>query len=305
MIFGLQYSNRERWLTRRNLLLLGLQPLAALLMVWTNEMHGLFRAEVLLDTSGDFAVLGVRLGMGFWFHAVYSYLLLLGTLTLVRNFMRASHLHRGQVNAVLLGALAPWLGNALYLSGASPFPHLDLTPFAFTLTGLFVTLGLFRFHFLDVTPIARDAIFEGIEDGIIVLDKEDRIVDINPAAQDLIRRPASALVGHAAAHALSHLPVLVARIGEGPQDRVEILLGETGNRGKYELRISPLHDRGGTWWTGSSFCTIPLRPTPGRRPQPKKQTTYKINSAPSYLTQCPGQPLRPALLSPTAVASPD
>jgi hypothetical protein len=35
---------------------------------------------------------------------------------------------------VLSCCAAPWLGNALYMTGFSPFPHLDLTPFAFGLT---------------------------------------------------------------------------------------------------------------------------------------------------------------------------
>ncbi|HIK14167.1 MAG TPA: diguanylate cyclase [Leptolyngbyaceae cyanobacterium M33_DOE_097] len=39
---------------------------------------------------------------------------------------------------------------------------------------------------LDLVPIARDLLIENMQDGVIVLDKLHRVVDINPAAQRLI-----------------------------------------------------------------------------------------------------------------------
>ena len=53
-----------------------------------------------------------------------------------------------------MGVLMPWVGNALYISGLSP--HLDLTPFGFTLTGLAGAWGLFGAQLLDIVPVARD-----------------------------------------------------------------------------------------------------------------------------------------------------
>src|SRR5690349_7302432 len=37
LAFALQYTNHERWLTRRTILLLALMPLTTLLLAWTNE----------------------------------------------------------------------------------------------------------------------------------------------------------------------------------------------------------------------------------------------------------------------------
>jgi len=49
-----------------------------------------------------------------------------------------------------------------YLAGWSPFPYLDLTPFAFSITGVAVFWGLFRFHLMDVIPVAHDRVIEEI-----------------------------------------------------------------------------------------------------------------------------------------------
>ncbi|RLC59259.1 MAG: PAS domain-containing sensor histidine kinase, partial [Chloroflexota bacterium] len=159
LAFVLQYSGREKWLTRRNRVLLAIIPLVTLLLVWTNDTHGLIWSNIGQDTSSPFLVLDLTYGAGFWINWVYSYLLLLlGTLLLIQTLLRSLYLYRGQLIALLIGALAPWIGNALYVSGLDPFPHLDLTPFAFTLSGLAVAWGLFRYRLLDIVPVARDAV---------------------------------------------------------------------------------------------------------------------------------------------------
>ena len=65
-------------------------------------------------------------------------------------------IYRKQSVALLLAALAPWVGNGTYVLGLSPVVNLDLTPFAFLFTGIAIALGLFRFRLLDLVPVARD-----------------------------------------------------------------------------------------------------------------------------------------------------
>jgi PAS domain-containing protein len=39
LALALQYTGREKWLTRRNLALLAIEPFVTLLLAWTNELH--------------------------------------------------------------------------------------------------------------------------------------------------------------------------------------------------------------------------------------------------------------------------
>jgi PAS domain S-box-containing protein len=254
LAFALQYTSREQWLTPLKLALLAIEPLVVLLLAWTNEAHGLIWSSIRLDTNGSFSVLGLTYGAGFWGHVACSYLLLLlATFLLIQALVRSPHLYRGQAGALLVGALAPWVGNALYLSGLSPFPYLDLTPFAFTLTGLAMTWGLFRFRLLDIVPVARDAIIESMSDVVIVLDEQNRIVDLNPAAQQVIGRAASEVVGQSVAQVLSDwsdgsteiTEVLVERCRDVTEAHSEVVLGEGEAQHSFDLRISPLHNRRG------------------------------------------------------------
>ena len=254
LVFALQYTRRDKWLARRNLIWLSIVPCFTLLLVWTNDVHGLIWSSVKLDNSGSFPMLDLTYGAWWWVNFVYSYLLLLlSTFLLVQVLVRSPHLYRGQAGALLIGALAPWVGNVLYVSGLSPLPCLDLTPFAFTLTGLAVAWGLFHFQLLRIVPVARDAVVESMGDAVIVLDMQDRIADLNPAAQRLLGHAASEIIGQPASHVLSDWPdgstelaeVLVERYRDVREAYSEIVLGEGGAQRTFDLRISPLYDRRG------------------------------------------------------------
>ena len=65
-------------------------------------------------------------------------------------------------------------------------PLIDPTPFAFAVTGVALTWALLRQQFLDIMPVARAAVFEGMRDGVLVLDTDNRIVDLNPEAERMI-----------------------------------------------------------------------------------------------------------------------
>ena len=49
-------------------------------------------------------------------------------------------------------------------------------------SGLLFAVASFRHGVLDVLPMARDLVFDGIAEGVIVLDERRRVVDFNRAA---------------------------------------------------------------------------------------------------------------------------
>lgn len=246
LLLALEYTGHERWLTRRKLALLGIMPLLTILVVWTDSMHHFFRSAASLDSGGQFAVLDVRLGPAFWVHTAYSYLLLgLGSFLLIRGVIGSPHLYRGQAATMLTGALIPWVGNAFYLAGGNLLRALDLTPFAFVLTGAVISIGLFRFRLLDIVPVARKNLIESMSDGVMVLDAKYRIVDINPAACQIIGLTAREVVGQLAGQVLTQHPDLVERYRDVTATHAEVALGRGDAQRYFDLRISPLHDRAG------------------------------------------------------------
>ena len=53
LIFALLYTGRDKWLTHRTLAILSIMPLTTLLMVFTNEVHGLIWSHNMLILDGS------------------------------------------------------------------------------------------------------------------------------------------------------------------------------------------------------------------------------------------------------------
>jgi PAS domain-containing protein len=238
LVFALQFARLTSWLTRPMLLALTLEPLLVLILMWTDPWHGLFfggrrdpNAGMILDG-----------GPVFWANVIYSYLLILiACMVLIRVHLRAAGLYRRQT-ALILGAIGiTWLNSIIFLLGLSPLSEADNTPFAFSLTALVFAFALLRYRLLDVVPIAHDVLLHGMSDGVVVLDAQNRIVDLNPAAQALIGAQAPAPIGAPAGEVFGAWPDVVARFAEVRQEHTEITLGTPPQI--LDLHISPLLDR--------------------------------------------------------------
>lgn len=250
LVFVVQYTGHSRWITPLRLLLLATLPLITVLLVWTNEGHGLVWSALRLDATGPFPALVVEHGPWFWAHLVYSYLLLLaGTLLLFWAFLRAPGVYRAQAGALLGAAVAPWVGNALYLAGLSPVRHLDLTPYGFVVSGALIAWSLLRLRLLDlvlgIVPIARAAIVESMPDGYLVLDRSGQIVDLNPAALQILGRSRRAVVGQPLGAVAPDWARALEAADEKAGRRLEVSVGTVPDRRTYELMVSPLWLAGG------------------------------------------------------------
>lgn len=242
----LQYTGRENWLARRRWLLLTIEPALTWLVAWTNDLHGLLWSRFERVTQGPYILTSVTHGAWWWVHFAYSYLLLiLGAVLLVRELFRIQPPYRGQIIALLSGVLLPWLANALYIFGLNPLHPVDLTPLAFALAGLPMLWAISRLRLLDIVPIARHIVVDGMADGVIVLDMQGRIVDLNPAAESIFRRPARELIGRPIQQVVTRRTDLIERFRHTLQAQAEITLGEGPEQRIYDLRISPLRDRRG------------------------------------------------------------
>lgn len=246
LAFVLEYTGREKWLTRRNIALLFIEPIATVATTLTNEYHYLFRYDISLDTSRVIPMISSTFGPAFWVHAVYSYILLtVGTGLLIQSFIRSPQLYRGQVTWLLIGAFAPWAANAVYIFEVFPSQLLDPTPFAFVVTGMAMGWSIYRYRLMDIVPVARDAVIESMSDVVMVLDAQNRIVDVNPAALRVVGRTSPEIIGQLARDVLSGQQGLVERFRDIETAREEIALGEGEARRYFDLRISPLRNRRG------------------------------------------------------------
>lgn len=196
LLFSYTYTGRSSWVTPNRIFLLALLPIFTLLLVWTNESHSLIWESITIPENSNSSGLRITHGLLFWLYWVYAYILLaIGTVNFFRSYRNNPAAFRTQNSMLLLATLAPWIGNALYVTRLSPIPELDLSPFGFAISGLLFALAIFRFQLFDLIPVARSIVMNQMSDGIIVLDNQLRIVDINQIALHLFQMSKADLFG--------------------------------------------------------------------------------------------------------------
>jgi len=254
LTFTLHYTGRERWTQRRYVLLLSLVPAVCLAALWTNQYHHLFYPSTAEATLGPFTGVATTDGILFWLNSGYAYLLIVaGVIILLHSVLSAQRIYTRQAVVLSGGILMPLVANACYISGMCPFPFdYDLTPSMFVVAGIAVWWSIFRLRFLEVVPIARETLMENLNDAIMVLDSDNKIVDVNQVARDMIqqklfRSPRRRVIGTRAETLFPHRPDLVEQYGSARDAQGEIKLHIGGEQRWYDVTISPLHTSSGRY----------------------------------------------------------
>ncbi len=204
LTFSLSYTNHPNWLTRSVLLLLAVMPVTTQVLLWVKPWHDIFfKSSGLLNESEVFLSLWGKV------NTIYIYnLILAGVLLLLDTYIRKPRSLFLRSWSILIGALAPLLVQLFNLLGLNPFPRDIFSLFAFTLTGLGFAYGLFNRQLVETIPVTRDGIVEGMEDGWIVLDSNNIIIDINPSAERIVGVSREKAYGQPITNILSDLPNL-------------------------------------------------------------------------------------------------
>lgn len=242
-IFIVYYTGHEQWLRRRILVPLFIVPLITLLLAFTNEAHGLIWESVTLNATGPFLELDKIHGPWWWVYSIYGYgLILFGVLLLVRMFLYSPSFYRQQAIAVMVGTVIPLTAHALVTFKLNPFPYLDLTPVTFAVSSLIIMYALMYLRLADIVPMARETVVENLSDSVIVLDEENRIVDINSAAQQLIATTTSKPIGELLEKLWPELFCQTESLSTTPEQGREIELFTRNEKHTYDLRVSLLAD---------------------------------------------------------------
>ncbi len=242
LLFSARFSGQDGWITRKTMGLLWLIPVVTILAAISNEWHGLLWSSVTAGSPVRSDFLIYHHGPWFWVVISYSYATLLaGSFLLVRSIVKYPRLYRKQAVPLMLGVAVPWVGNLIYITGNSPVPGMDLTPFSFTIVGLIYFWSIFRSRLFEIVPIARDLLIENITDGVIVLDTLNRIVDLNPAARRFFG-VTDRYVGRNAESLLGSLPPSVTHPSSFSVEHLEVTDERTTPR-TFTFDIYPLIDR--------------------------------------------------------------
>lgn len=239
----MQFTGYDKWIENKKILWIAIIPTIIIILVWTDRLHGLIRYDMNMDYSGIFPVISKKYGPVFYVHAVYSHLLnIIAWVLVIRAVFLKNTVYRRQALALFFGISLIVLPNIMYISNIGPFKRFDITPVFFGPAGMIIAWGIFRFKLFDLIPLARATVIETMDAGIMVLDLQDRVLDVNPAFQRIIGISASQISAKWVEEACSKIPELVNACMDRSITETEFCINEMGTSKIYEALISPLTD---------------------------------------------------------------
>jgi len=206
LAFSFQYTCIRKWQTKRNIILLCIIPAIILILVFTDEFHGLVIREASLGNFTGFSVLNKVFGAGHWAAIIYLlFSILVGSVLISQMLIRTNYTYKWQAWVFLFALTIPLSAIMLYLLDIEPFPYLELMPISIGLGGIITAIILSRSKIGEIVPIARDNVVESIGDGVIVLDDQGNILDINYSFQRIFNKHIKEIIGKSLGKVFPHL----------------------------------------------------------------------------------------------------
>jgi len=185
-MFALTYAGYEDWLKKRLVkAYFWILPISNILLAWTNDWHGLlWKSFTRSDFGNNTLIFGH--GPGYYWAAITGCLMIL---SIILPLWEASHksteLSRRQASLLFITSILSAVSTVIYLLGSQRLKGVDWAPIICSVLGIIFILVLYGTRLLDLVPIARYTMIEQMSDGVLVMDENNRMVDFNPAAQEI------------------------------------------------------------------------------------------------------------------------
>ncbi|MFB6298098.1 MAG: histidine kinase N-terminal 7TM domain-containing protein [Salinirussus sp.] len=248
--FALAYSDNTRWVNRWTVGVAVATPVVfgtvtVFAPEYFYEVDGLVtRGPVTIAglTFQQWVDLDRELKLPFFLASLYAYgVVLIGCGVLGRYLLRhRGDLYTGQAAALAVGIGSPLAATVLLVTGILP-PELSVTGISYGVAGAAFGVATFRYRLLRAAPVGRERLVERMTDPVVMLDREERVVDCNPAARELVDAPAD-WRGTTAEDFFRPLPVRARRIVEGQPVESPVTVENDGKRRDFAPDISRIGD---------------------------------------------------------------
>jgi len=186
LIFVIQYIGRSKWLQDRNIILLSFFPILFLVLVFLSSNHRLVWASYRVYEQNNLLYLSQTNGPAYNVILAYTFfLIVLAEGVLIYALYRSVIFYRSFIVTMMVAGMLPVAVAYFDYLGLSPFPYFQSLPLAVGVTALTVAYNLDRIRKGDLTSVSRTTLFKQISDVVLVLDDQERVLDINQRALDL------------------------------------------------------------------------------------------------------------------------
>ncbi len=188
----------------RHLVMLMILPVVSVTLAATNSSHEFMWLMPAVNEAGDFLARPGKWGLWFLFvHAPYSYAVIgAAILTLLLHSSRVARAHRRGLFLLVAACVPPLVATVAYDLGLGP-ATISWVPIVFTIMLPVYAWLILGGRIVEYTPLAYETVFQNMQDPVVVIDEQCRVIGLNHGAEDMLdvaeadalREPLDALFG--------------------------------------------------------------------------------------------------------------
>ena len=230
-----EYTGRSTSVHRITMLMV--IPFVSITLAATNYFHEFMWYLPVANEAGDFLTRPVKWGSWFLFvHAPYSYAVIgAAMLTLLTHTSAVARAHRRRLFLLVAACFGPLTATLAYDLGFGP-DTFSFVPIVFTVMLPIYAWLVLAEQIVEFTPLAYETVFQNMQDPVVVVDDQGRIIGLNHRAENLLDITETAAL----------LEPLTVILGEDSPEVFEVL--ESGeprkmmtNTGRYlHVQVSPM-----------------------------------------------------------------
>jgi diguanylate cyclase (GGDEF)-like protein len=162
-------------------------PIISITLAATNQYHEFMWSGPIVNEAGQFLTHPHAWGPWFLFvHLPYSYAVIgVAIFTLLAHSSAVAPAHRRGLFLLTAASAGPIIATALYDVGLGP-DTLSFVPLVFAaLLPIYAWLILGE-QIIEFTPLAYETVFQTMQDPVVVIDEEKRVIGLNHTAEKML-----------------------------------------------------------------------------------------------------------------------
>lgn len=162
-------------------------PFVSVALAATNFFHEFMWYLPIANDSGEFLTRPKQWGPWFLFvHAPYSYTIIgIAVLTLLTHSSAVARAHRRGLFLLVAACFGPLVATAAYDLGFGS-DTMSFIPIVLTVLLPAYAWVIYAERFVEFAPLAYETVFQNMQDPVVVVDDQDRIIGMNRGAESLL-----------------------------------------------------------------------------------------------------------------------
>ncbi|GAB4504166.1 MAG: histidine kinase N-terminal 7TM domain-containing protein [Anaerolineales bacterium] len=236
LFFCAAFTGRSHLLTTQNQAVAWLIPIGTFLLTFTNPYHHLIWERLQIASLGPLTYLHVEMGKWLRLQIAYTHVLLFISLGfLLVDLLRSSAEQRLRTALILIGTALPWIGGMIALVVATA--GLDWLSFLFLPATAVMGWGILHYRLLDVFPMAPEMVLNDLQDGILVVDGQKRVLYLNKTVEKILGLSGETAFGQPIERLYPQCADTFARLLEQRETFIEKSFLLDGRETMFEIRL--------------------------------------------------------------------